>query len=291
MKKIGMALISFIICLCVSGSIDRGEETSAQTILQISQNAQTAISENRDVSHKNSEVMEEKNQEYLSAIENERAVIAKEEIEDIKNKEKYTLVYESNLSDKREEVYKDENGDLYCYNDAGEVIDFTANIENINCRSIKPSEEEVKEAADIYLENLVETPSYYQLGYIEYNECVNYNFVIYNHKINDLNTTDLVLVILDNGLNLISFSIPRAYAFQEMESIKIDVEKIKQEALDRYFQIYGNSVENVKVENFQIGTDDDENLGYQVDICGKGMNDVERYDIPETIFIPYQNDN
>ncbi len=292
MKKNVIALICLVICLylCGCGSPDRGQNAMAQDILQVSQDTKVVMQENRDSADKDLEVID-KSQEYLSDIEGDKAERAKKEIEDIRSMAKDKLEYERCLSDEREEVYKDENGDLYCYNNAGEMIDFTANMENMNCRAAKAREEDVKEAADIYLQNLVEMPSYYQLNHIEYNEYVNLNLAIYNHKINGLDTTDLVLVILDNELNLTSFSIPRAHAFQELEEIEVDVEKIKQEALDIYYQMYGDSVEDVKVENFQIGTDDDENMGYQVGICGRGMSDVEGFDIPETIFIPYHKDN
>ena len=108
------------------------------------------------------------------------------------------------------------------------------------------------------------------------------------HKSNGVDTTDLVLIGMDNELNLTSFSVPRAYAFKEMDNMEIDVERLEEEALNLYYQKYGDSVVDVKIEDSHLGTDDNENIVYQVAISGSTiMDNGDKMGLPDIIFVPY----
>lgn len=282
MKRYGIALISLMIALSLSGcgSPGRGREASTQIVQQELENVQMGLQEkigNAD-----------KEQEPSTDINNGKLKNVEQEVETIINKSKSELEYESTLSEERRDAYKDENGDLYFYKDNGEVVDFIANVDTEKCRAAKANEEDVKEAADIYLENLVEVPSYYQLDRIEYDGYVNLFLVVYVHKSNGVDTTDLVLIGMDNELNLTSFSVPRAYAFKEMDNMEIDVERLEEEALKLYYQKYGDSVMDVKIEDSHLGTDDNENIVYQVAISGSTiMDNGDKMGLPDIIFVPY----
>lgn len=111
--------------------------------------------------------------------------------------------------------------------------------------------------------------------------------VIYNHRIGDLNTSDMVYLGIDNELNLIMFSIPRAYAFQELEGIEVDQNQVQQEAMELFYQEYGDYIIDAEVKQLQLGTDENEAIAYQVVIESRKRINGEESDAIDVVFVPF----
>lgn len=211
---------------------------------------------------------------------------AETELQNILNVEEKKLIYSGAISEKTP-MYKNESGDLYIFGDNGRVTEYASNIDNVELREEKANETEVLSAAEKYLESLVEDPSYYQITHTNYDENLCVYSIIYAHTIGEYNTNDIVYLGIDNELNLIVFSIPRPYAFETIQYEKIHPETIQQNAINKFYQEFGNDCMDVTVKDLQLGTDDNENLGFQVYIEGYHMMDGEKIDEGDIIFIPY----
>ena len=110
--------------------------------------------------------------------------------------------------------------------------------------------------------------------------------VIYNHRIGDLNTSDMVYLGIDNELNLIMFSIPRAYAFQEIEGIEVNQNQVQQEAMELFYQEYGDYIIDAEVKQLQLGTDENGAFAYQVVIESRKRINGEESDAIDVVFVP-----
>ena len=175
------------------------------------------------------------------------------EIRDIMDTKEKQLFYEPTLSEDGEKVYTNREGDRYYFEDTGEITGYTCSEDAFGKNEAKADLEEVKEAAEKYLESVVEDPSYYQLKDIGYDEYVYVYSFLYTHQVDGVDTNDVVILGIDNELNLLTFSLPRPYAFQEMDDISIDQEKIKKEDLDFISQGYeGSNLEGTKVTDLRL---------------------------------------
>ena len=211
---------------------------------------------------------------------------APKELENILNTDEKKLTYDTTFPE-GEKLYENKSGDLYFFGDDGKITEYVSNTDTITFEQTKINETDLLKAADKYLENLVEDPSYYQLNLVDYDEYTYTHGVAYTHKVGEYNTTDLVYLRIDNELNLIHFSIPRPYAFQGIEQLNKDPDNIKQEALEQFRQKYGDELIDAKATNLQLGIDDNGNIAYQVDIENTLMmedNEIEELNIE---YIPY----
>ena len=208
------------------------------------------------------------------------------EIDNIMALDEKELFYEPGFSEDGKQAYTNRDGDCYYFGDTGELVRYTSSEESSMGNGIKVNEEEVKKAAEVYLENLVEDASYYHFESIDYNEYVYAYSVMYAHEINGITTNDIVFLGINNDLDLITFSLPRPYAFQNIENLQIDQEKIKSEALDTFRKESGENSNKAQVVGISIVEDKDGKMVYQVEVKSSYVMDGETMENLDYVYIP-----
>ncbi len=218
------------------------------------------------------------------------------EVESIMDTKENELFYDEELSEEGDQVYANKNGDHYYYNDNGEFLGYTCSMEELEAktvqaetlaaRSAQPAKEDIEMAAQRYMESIAEDASYYQLESIDYDEYVCVYTVLYTHRIDGVNTNDIVYLGIDNELNLILFSIPRPYAFRGIEDLKADREKIKDEALDIFSKEFQEKLLELEATDITIGINDSGMPEYQVRVESKYMMDGETMESLDYVYVP-----
>ena len=207
------------------------------------------------------------------------------EIENIMATAEKKLFYESSLSGDGEEVYTNREGDYYYFEDSGEMTGYTCSEEAFGKNEVKASEEEVKKAAEVYLASVVDNPSYYQLTDIDYDEYVYVHTFYYSHQIDGVSTNDTVVLGIDNELNLVTFFLPRPYAFQEMEDMKINKDEIGQTALAILSEKYNGNMGEATVTGLTLVEKDDE-ISYLVNVESYSIVEEEKVENFDSVFVP-----
>ncbi len=213
---------------------------------------------------------------------------ASTEIENILSVDEQELFYDSLLSEKDEEIYTNGQGDYYYFGDTGDVTGYTCKEEAFGDNGLKADEEKVKKAAEKYLKSMVEDPTYYQLKSIDYDEYVYIYSFMYTHQIDSVDTNDVILLGIDNDLKLVSFSLPRPYAFQEMDNMQIDRDKIEKEALDIFSKEHNGNTQEAKVAELVLVKEDDGKMYYLAQVETHSATNGNVTESIDTVFIPIE---
>mgnify|MGYP001103262576 CR=1 FL=1 len=107
------------------------------------------------------------------------------------------------------------------------------------------------------------------------------------HKIGEIGTTDIVYLTIDNELLLDMFMLPRPYAFREMEGIEVNIEAIRQQAMEIFDKKYGESRVGAEGKDLRFATDEEGNIGFQVKVKSNVMIEGEAMEDWDMIFVPF----
>ncbi len=210
---------------------------------------------------------------------------AMSEIESIMSTDERKLFYESSLSGNGEEVYTNREGDYYYFEESGEMIGYNCNEEAFGKNGAKASEEDVKKAAEAYLTNAVEDPSYYQLSSMDYDEYVYVHKLYYTHQIDGIETSDTVILGIDNELNLVTLFLPRPNAFQDLDNMQINKDEISQTALEMLSEKYEGSMDGATITGLSL-VEKDEKICYLVYVTSYNTVGEEKIETLDTVYIP-----
>lgn len=212
---------------------------------------------------------------------------AETELENIMAVKARKLIHEENIELPGQQVYTNKDGDLYYISDTSEVIGYSSDIEPMKKEQLRADESNVIKTAEEYLTQLVDDVSYYQLDNISYDEYTYRYSLVYIHKIGEVGTTDIVYLTIDNELRLDMFMLPRPYAFQEMEDIEINIEAIRQQAIEIFDKKYGESRVGAEGKDLRFATDEEGNIGFQVEVKSNVMVEGETMEDWDMIFVPF----
>lgn len=217
---------------------------------------------------------------------------AEETISEILETSEQELVYDVKSSVKLEgDFYYNKDGDLYEFNDEGEVISYTSNTIPED-DAVMISEDEIVDASERYLETLVSEPTYYRLTSVEFYEECNEFFVIYTHYIGEYRTGDIVFLEMDNKKNLIAFHIPAEGAFRELDHVEMKDTLDKEYAIVKVKQMYDGCLyeDDILISDVIISLDDDENICFLITVEFSYLDaDNNIYWDAEVIYEPIYN--
>lgn len=180
------------------------------------------------------------------------------------------------------EIYKNQNGDRYGFDWAGNLTSFKSSMDLFVYGAAKSTVEECRKAADYYLSFLVEDPSYYTFISGYYRSEKHCYIFYYGHDVQGMVTNDRIEIwVHDLHQSLAYFENPRPGVFKEMDDAVVDEEKILQKALELFNQrhrhegeLINPTLENITVRHKPKRKDKGE-IGYEVyfrvdneDICG-----------------------
>lgn len=202
------------------------------------------------------------------------------------------LVHDVKSSVKLEgDIYYNKDGDLYEFNEDGEVISYTSNTIPEDDVEIV-SEGEVVDASERYLGTLVSEPAYYRLTSVEFYEECNEYFVIYTHYIGEYRTGDIVFLEIDNKKNLLAFHIPAEGVFKELDYVEMKDTLDEEYAKVKVKQMYDGCLyeDDILISDVIISLDDDENICFLITVEFSYLDaDNNIYRDSEVIYEPIYN--
>lgn len=221
--------------------------------------------------------------EEFKSIDNINVNTVKDKMQELKQVNTKQLKYADTISQELQmDVYMDQQGNTYTYNEENEMISYAINYSVQNNKTIpKLSQKQALDYGEKYLKEIVEDTSNYSLQEISYNAYNKTYDIIFDHKVCGVKTLDIVYLTIQNDGNLVYYSTPALNVFDTISISSNYKREIKEQIKEQLEDLYENSLVSYKIDDIILAYDN-EKFHYNVSVVytiNQNDEDIELGDI------------